>query len=289
MFLCTALVLALSVSAPVPQVQFSGCESAQVAEITRLLEVELTGRPELPLSDVAIMCSPSAIDLTVSEAGGERKREMGPATSERTIALAAVELIDALNAAATPSPAPAPPEPQPDPHAPNRWLISANALAGMTHAPASATFGASLGADVYPITALPQLGLHVDILADHSKRTLSAGEASLTRLGAGVALDARTTGPQWRATIGAGLRGGPLFVTGSHATANATAHHGTSFWLGPMLRFGVQWSVTEHVVLLAGVESGLIMRSVGLQVSGQRQASLNGAWLVGTLGIGTAF
>jgi hypothetical protein len=288
MFLTLA---ALLVAASMPQLQFAGCQPAQVSEMTRLITVELTGRDPGFGGSIAIACSPSTIEISVRDANLERHRELDPATSERTIALAAVELIDAIDDASRQAGAAEPDRsaPQsPQAKSPSTWLLSVSAIGGMTHAPTNASIGGTIGADVYPFSALSQLGLHIDVLADHTRRSLSAGDASLVRSALGLAATARTTGPQWRATVSAGLRGGPLFIQGTAPADNASAHTGTRFWLGPMLRAGLELSLTEHLVLLAGAESGLVTHSVSLNVTGQHQASLNGVWLLGTLGLGLA-
>lgn len=277
------LVAAAALAVPTVNTTVSGCPQARAAELERLLEVELTGRPPQETTSLTIVCTPSAVLMTSSAGVRERLRELNPGTDERTIALAAIELLDALEQPPAPPVTPAPRHPQPEPQ---RWLLSASGAVGLTNAPRSIAYGGGLALDARVLDALPQLALHIDVTALRTPRDLSAGDVSLTLLGVGVAADWWTTHPRWRAAAGVGLRGGPAFVD-ANATADATtARSATRGWLGPFLHARLEHDVSERLVLLTGVEAGYVTRSVALRVDRASEASLNGAWLLAVIGIG---
>jgi hypothetical protein len=69
------------------------------------------------------------------------------------------------------------------------------------------------------------------------------------------------------------------------AGSNYSSERFNALWGGPLLRLGADYA-TSGFATGAGMEGGMALAGLGARVDGSREATLSGAWIRVTLGVG---
>ena len=306
--LCAAGARAEAAGSSGLRVENAGCPEAIVPGLAAgvKLEIEVLMRERGPAGaspdSIAIGCDESAARIAVTMAGARRESTvdlgaLAPEHRARALALAAAELVHAMNGAPAPEAptAPAPPPaaltaerrpgaPAPAPTNPNapraRPELLAGGVAEWLGNPTALLLGARVALRA-PLGRFFVPALSVD--ASLGSLPVPSAEIAIESVSAAVHLYVGTTIGRLRFDAGPGTRWGWVHVTGRPlAGATLEGSSVSAVWGGPELRARVGIGGSERRFPLLAVElgAGLVARPMrGLRDGTEPVYAVEGTWL----------
>ncbi len=280
----------------------SGCRRVDVAQLTRLLDIEARGRVETRRSRVGVSCRDGVVTLRVEVEGDTSlarsrdfvARDVTGEVGARVLSLAAVELLDEASKAPKPvvergeqpvvgAPAPAPF--QPTPSRP-RSVPSVRLMAGgavQTVDLARPLAGGGISVDFLRLAPLG-LRLQFDVALGNRQYDMGTVHSRLTTLSAQAGYLALHE--TWMARVFAGYRFGAGRIAGESAADDVELGTVAGAYGGPLLSSGVGLRIGSFVAEL-GAEAGLVSFPLRGEIEDERAISLDGYWLGVGINVGT--
>ncbi len=243
----------------------SGCALESVAEVRRILALELKqpvqALPSSPQTLVTIDCHDAERWVITLEAPAHAltrlTAEVGtlsPIAQPRAVALMVAEALTRLREAPVVS-ATAPPPivslPANEPRELPRAQVGVVGL-GRLHA----SFVGLGGGVAAAVRLWRWLGLRFDAASVQGTATRASGVVFATELDGGVTLDARLETERWLLRFGVGLRAGRGSLEGRPSSGNVGGTVVGVLW-GPQAGLSGEWHPVELVSLALGVDAGL--------------------------------
>jgi hypothetical protein len=315
------LILALLLLAPSARAEqkpavtltIDKCVDVDANDVRKIVEIELhTTIAEQGLTRVTARCRDNLIDLNVEDSitGKSLMRTVdvaaqAPKARARLLALAITELVSAswteLETNPTPAVPPAGPPPPPaakaaardvvhtrvpilapSPGKPLRVLALIDRRAFLAKTAWVTGLGVRVAQDGAPI------GWSAEMLASQGATAASLGEVAMDVVGVGIAatLSARWSIVSARGAIG--LRGGAARLSGVPRGEDVEGASVRGPWGGPLVGGSISIVPIKPLVIEASVESGYVVAPVHARVDGERQVSVAGVWVAGSLAVGVS-
>jgi hypothetical protein len=279
-----------------PALSFEGCREDDMAEIRRLVAIDLGPAPARGAGTaLSIRCHESTWELSIPSASLRRSLDFAstPGTARaRQTAIVVGELVAeaAAEREAKPTPAPAPPPETPretdrTPPAPQRHRFRVSLLGG-----GRTLFGGIPrllgGAARLEDLAIPW-GL--DALYEQGTATTSEGLVAMRALSGGLSLAWQEGLGGVSVRVGGGVRAGAVWMEGEPRAGSAV--QGLELvrgWAGPLVTGSLALPLQGRLALGLVVEGGYTLLPVYGLVDGRREAAFRGYWLGAQVGLGVS-
>jgi hypothetical protein len=297
---------------PLVQLRVDACVAAPEAEVRRYLEIELgatlaDAASAAETTVAALGCQQALTRITIDDpiTGKSLSRNIDLSTAEerarsRLLAIAIYELISAswTELEMNPRPQVKPAGPAASPLArqaaldathertPPRNRYELDAIAGGRGWWSGAGF---LGGGGLRVTARFRyhLGVSADVMSTTGRVSTQAGQVRIADVSGQASFVFHQDWSHVSLLVGAGLRVGGAYLSGSPTTpANTVGGGGWGTWLGPLGSIGLSIEPVRRLHLGLDTEVGYAARPVYGVINTERTVSLSGVWLGLRLAIG---